>query len=63
MAVFTRYSQVVDASGTPLTVRDALTLINQTLDEVLSEQEGDFDSDTRWCLAWFEQNGFSGGAV
>ena len=26
-------------------------LINQTLDEVLAEQEGDFDADTRWALA------------
>jgi putative DNA methylase len=44
-----------------MTVRQALTLINQILDEVLTEQEGDFDSDTRWALAWFEQNGFSEG--
>ncbi len=61
MAVYTRYSTVLDASGKPLTVRDALTLINQTLDEVLAEQEGDFDADTRWALAWFEESGFSEG--
>ena len=51
MAVYTRYSKVLDAEGKPLSVRDALTLINQTLDEVLVEQEGDFDADTRWALA------------
>lgn len=61
MAIFTRYSRVLDASGEPLSVREALRLINQTLDEVLAEQEGDFDSDTRWALAWFEQSGFSEG--
>lgn len=61
MAVYTRYAKVLDASGKPLTVRDALTLINQTLDEVLAEQEGDFDADTRWALAWFEQYGFGQG--
>jgi len=44
-----------------VSVRDALALINQTLDEVLAEQEGDFDADTRWALAWFEQYGFSEG--
>ena len=33
----------------------------QTLDEVLSEQEGDFDADSRWALAWFEQSGFAEG--
>ncbi len=61
MAVYTRYSEVLDAEGCALTVREALALINQTLDEVLSEQEGEFDADTRWALAWFEQYGFSEG--
>ena len=62
MAVYTRYAKVLDAAGEALTVREALALINQTLDEVLAEQEGDFDADTRWALAWFEQHGFSDGA-
>ena len=61
MAVYTRYAKVVDATGEPVTVREALTLINQTLDECLSAQEGDFDADTRWALAWFEQHGFEDG--
>lgn len=61
MAVYTRYSKILDAEGKQVTVREALALINQVLDEVLAEQEGDFDSDTRWALAWFEQNGFSEG--
>ena len=61
MAVYTRYAKVVDATGEPVTVREALTLINQTLDECLSAQEGDFDADTRWALAWFEQHGFESG--
>ena len=58
MAVFSRYARVLDVSGRPLSVRDALTLINQTLEETLAEQEGDFDADTRWAVAWFEQAGF-----
>jgi putative DNA methylase len=61
MAVYTRYTQVVDAAGNSLSVRDALSLINQTLDEVLAEQEGDFDAGTRWAVAWFEQQGFAEG--
>ena len=61
MAFYTRYSKVVDAEGRPLPVREALALINQTLDEVLAEQEGDFDADTRWAVAWFEQSGFEEG--
>jgi len=42
-------------------VREALALINQTLDESLTEQEGDFDADSRWALAWFEHAGFAEG--
>jgi len=61
MAVYTRYAQVLDASGKPVSVREALALINQTLDEVLAEQEGDFDADSRWAVAWFEQWGFAEG--
>ena len=61
MAVYTRYSNVIDAEGKPLSVRAALALINQTLDEALAEQEGDFDADTRWSLTWFEQVGFAEG--
>ena len=61
MAVFTRFAQVLDASGKTVSVRDALSLINRTLDDVLAEQEGDFDVDTQWALAWFEQSGFTEG--
>jgi putative DNA methylase len=61
MAIYTRYARVLDAEGKPLPVREALALINQTLDEVLAEQEGDFDADSRWALAWFEQSGFAEG--
>ena len=61
MAVYTRYAQVLDAEGKPLSVRTALALINQTLDEALAEQEGDFDADSRWALTWFDQMGFNDG--
>jgi putative DNA methylase len=61
MAVFTRFAKVIDAEGAPISVREALALINQTLDEALAEQEGDFDVDSRWALAWFEQCGFEEG--
>ncbi len=61
MAIYTRYEQVLDASGKAVSVRETLALINQTLDEILTEQEGDFDADTRWALAWFDQQGFLDG--
>ena len=61
MAVYTRYAKVLDAEGKPVPVREALALINQVLDETLAEQEGDFDADSRFAIAWFEQNGFAEG--
>ncbi|MFZ3325783.1 MAG: hypothetical protein WA231_07755 [Methylocella sp.] len=61
MSVYTRYTKVLDAEGKSLSVRQALALINQTLDEALAEQEGDFDADSRWAVTWFEQSGFDEG--
>jgi len=61
MAVFSRYAKVLEADGSAMRVRTALALINQTLDEFLAEQEGEFDGDTRWALAWFEQHGHEEG--
>ena len=61
MAIYTRYGKVLDATGEPMKVREALAMINQILDESLAEQEGDFDADTRWALAWFEERGFEEG--
>ncbi len=61
MAIFSAYKKVLESDGSPMRVRTALSLINQALDEVLSEQEGEFDPDTRWALAWFEQHAFDEG--
>jgi putative DNA methylase len=61
MAVFSRYSKVLETDGSPMRVRTALGLINQALDEILAEQEGEYDAETRWALAWFEQCGTDDG--
>ncbi|MBA2283086.1 MAG: DUF1156 domain-containing protein [Acidimicrobiia bacterium] len=61
MAVYSRYAKVVEPDGSPMRVRAALGLINQTLDEVLSELDADFDPRTRWAVKWFEQFGFDEG--
>jgi putative DNA methylase len=61
MAVFSRYSAVREFDGSQMSVRSALARINEVLDEVLSEQEGDFDAATRFCIAWFRQHGYSEG--
>jgi putative DNA methylase len=61
MAVFSRYGKVMETNGSAMAVRTALGLINHALDEVLAEQEGEFDAETRWALAWFEQYGIEEG--
>lgn len=61
MAVFSRYAGVLEPSGEKMTVRAALARINEILDEVLNEQEGDFDSTTRFAIAWYRQHGYNKG--
>lgn len=55
MAVFSRYRHVLEANGSPMRVRTALQLINAEMDAFLSEQEGELDPGSRFCVAWFEQ--------
>lgn len=55
MAVFSKYSAVLEADGTPMSVKTALQLINRFL------AEDDFDHDTQFCLHWFEQYGWKTG--
>lgn len=55
MAIFSQYSAVLEADGTPMSVRTALQLINRFL------AEDDFDHDTQFCLHWFEQQGWATG--
>ncbi|GAA4227925.1 DUF1156 domain-containing protein [Actinomadura meridiana] len=61
MAVYSRYSRIMESDGSSMSVRAALALINSILADVLAEQEADFDSDTRFCIKWFETYGFDMG--
>ncbi len=61
MAVFSRYSAVLEPDGAKMTVRSALARINEILDQVLNEQEGDFDSSSRFAIAWYRQHGYGVG--
>ena len=58
MAVYSRYAQVLEAEGAPMTVRTALQLINQELDQYFSEQDGALDRDTIFCVALYTQYAF-----
>ncbi len=61
MAVFSRYAAVLEPDGTKMSVRSALSRINEILDQVLNEQEGDFDSTSRFAIAWYRQHGYGVG--
>ncbi|MGZ4314195.1 MAG: DUF1156 domain-containing protein [Gaiellaceae bacterium] len=61
MEIFSGYTRVLQANGSTTSVREALGVINAALDEVFEEQEADFDPDTRWAVAWFEQYGLGSG--
>jgi putative DNA methylase len=61
MAVFSSYAKVVEPDGSPMRVRTALALINQVLDELEAEHEGEFDEETRWATAWYAEFGFDEG--
>lgn len=61
MGVFSKYSAVLEANGNPMSVHDALILINRTHDEYFSNVAEDFDSDTRFCISWFEDHGWGTG--
>lgn len=58
IAVFSRYSRVREADGSDMSVKDALVLVNSTLDEVIGDQESDFDADTRFAIKWYRQYGW-----
>jgi len=61
MAVFSRYAKVIENDGSTMRVRSALARINEILDQVLNEQEGDFDAATRFAIAWYRQHGYTTG--
>ncbi len=61
MGIFSRYTAVLEADDSPMTVKTALRLINAELDEYLGGIQGEFDADTRFAITWFEQNGMGKG--
>ena len=61
MGVFSHCKAVLEADDSPMTVKTALQLINQELDEYLGGIQGEFDADTRFAITWFEQNGMAVG--
>jgi putative DNA methylase len=61
MAVFSRFRQVIEPTGEPMTVRSALELISQVQGEALEQFVGDLDRETRWAMSWFRDHRFGDG--
>jgi len=59
MGVYSKYSKVLEADGTPMTVRSALQIINQELDIYFNEQDGELDRDSRFCVDLYSQFAFN----
>ena len=59
MGVYSRYSKVLEADGTPMSVRSALQIINQELDRYFTDQEGELDRESRFCMNLYTQYAFN----
>lgn len=59
MGVYSRFSKVLEADGSPMTVRSALQIINQELDIFFNEQDGEIDRDSRFCVDLYTQSAFN----
>lgn len=59
MGVYSRYTKVLEADGTPMSVRAALQIINQEVDTFFTEQEGELDAESRFCIALYSQYAFN----
>lgn len=58
IGVYSRFSQVLEADGSPMTVRSALQIINQELDAYFSDQDGELDRESRFCVDLYTQKAF-----
>lgn len=61
MAEFSAHEAVLESDGTLMTVRSALELINEVIDEVRGQGDSEFDRETRFALTWFETHGYESG--
>ena len=61
MQIYSRYRRVETISGEPVSVREALVAINRAIADYDERQEGDLDSESRFCLDWLKQHGYEEG--
>ncbi|PIZ03459.1 MAG: hypothetical protein COY58_09265 [Gammaproteobacteria bacterium CG_4_10_14_0_8_um_filter_38_16] len=61
MAIYSKYSAVLNQDGSKMTVHEALILINRAITDYLNPNSGNFDADTLFCDDWFNQYGWGEG--
>lgn len=61
MGIYSQYTAVLNQDGTPMSVHEALILINREITEFLTPDAGSFDADTLFANSWFEQYGWAEG--
>ncbi len=61
MQIYSRYSRVETISGEPVAVREALAAINKAIADYDERQEGDLDSESRFCMDWLKQYDYGEG--
>ncbi len=61
MAIYSKYTAVLEADGTPMPVHNALVMINKAVEDFLNPNGAGFDADTLFCSAWFDQLGWGTG--
>ena len=61
IGVFSEYAKVLKDDDSEMTVRDAIARINELRDEILSEEDVEYDSQTRFCIDWFQFSGMQQG--
>lgn len=59
IGVFSKYKQILEADGTPMSVSAALQVINQEVDIFFNEQDGELDTESRFCVDLYSQMAFN----
>jgi putative DNA methylase len=61
MGIFTSYAKVLEPDDSEMSVRTAIALINEAREEILGEEDSHYDSETRFCIDWFQAFGVADG--
>ena len=61
MEIFSKYKAVLKADGSPMSVHEAMIVINSEITNYLNPDASGFDAATLFCNDWFQQYGWNDG--